>query len=107
MPERWPPPQRSPGQAAGGAAQPPLRPHVAIDLLPEVFIATPLLGGARFMLLLPSSSFYVSLAVSLDFADWDAHLERGEYLLEEDCGHYARDTVTMSLYHCLISFVLT
>ena len=31
----------------------------------------------------------------LDFADRDAHLERGEYLLEEDHGLYASDTVTL------------
>ena len=78
------------------------RPYVAIDLLPEAFVAAPLalLGGARFLLLLPSSSFSVSLAVSLDFADRDAHLERGEYLLEEDHGHCARDTVTLYSCHC-------
>ena len=46
--------------------------------------------------------------MSLDFADRDAHLERGEYLLEEDRGHYARDTVTLSLSlpHLIRSYLM-
>ena len=46
--------------------------------------------------------------MSLDFADRDAHLERGEYLLEEDHGHYARDTVTLSLSlpHLIRSYLM-
>ena len=46
--------------------------------------------------------------MSLDYADRDAHLERGEYLLEEDHGHYARDTVTLSLSlpHLIRSYLM-
>ena len=46
--------------------------------------------------------------MSLDYADRDAHLERGEYLLEEDHGHYARDTVTLSLSlpHLIHSYLM-